>query len=280
MAGEKTLSMKSGIAGLFHRALTRTARPWIRRVPTVWRARLRSGVLRWPALARLVLTDADAQLPPGQLRWGSFRRTQPFSRRWGYDRGTPIDRVYIEQFLAAHAADIKGACLEVLNSDYTDRFGGIRASRRDVLDINPANTNATIVADLGEADSLPVRKFDCVIFTQTLHLIPDMRIAIANVWRAVTPGGVLLLTVPALGRHDARKGFDHDRWRLTRTGLEELLADLPGARATIASHGNVLSCAAFLYGLSGEELSSEELQVSDLEFPLIVAARVHKELEQ
>jgi SAM-dependent methyltransferase len=260
--------------------LTRNVRLWVSRFPTPWRARLRSGVLRWPALARLVLTDADAQLPPGQLRWGSFRRTQPFSRRWGYDRGTPIDRIYIEQFLASHASDIKGECLEVLSSDYTERFGGLRASRRDVLDINPANTHATIVADLGEPDSLPVRKFDCVVFTQTLHLIPDMRIAIANVWRAVGPGGILLLTVPALGRHDARKGFDHDRWRLTRTGLELLLAELPGARSTVTSYGNVLSCVAFLYGLAAEELRSDELETSDLEFPLIVAARVQKELDQ
>ena len=158
---------------------------------------------------------------------GQFRRPTPFSRRWGYDRGTPIDRVYIEAFLAEHAADVRGACLEVLNSDYTKRFGGTRVNRTDVLDINPANTHATVVADLGEANSLPAQRFDCVIFTQTLHLIPDMRIAVANVWRAVAPGGVLLLTVSALGRHDARQGFDHDRWRVTRTGLEFLLGGSP-----------------------------------------------------
>src|SRR4029453_6760318 len=148
----------------------------------------------------------------------------------------------------AHADDVRGACLEVLNSNYTDRFGATRVNRRDVLDINPANTNATVIADLGEANSLPEHRFDCVIFTQTLHLIPDMRVALSNVWRAVAPGGVLLLTVPALGRHDARRGFDHDRWRVTETGLQVLLADLHGGSANITSYGNVLSCAAFLFG--------------------------------
>src|SRR4029453_15030943 len=95
----------------------------------------------------------------------------------------------------AHADDVRGACLEVLNSNYTDRFGATRVNRRDVLDINPANTNATVIADLGEADSLPEHRFDCVIFTQTLHLIPDMRMALSNVWRAVAPGGVFYLAV-------------------------------------------------------------------------------------
>ena len=279
MAGEAVLSIESAMMGVFH-SVPREFRSWLRRLPAPWRSHLRSRMLRWPALARRVMSDADRELAPGNLHWGSFRRTQPFSRQWGYDRGTPIDRVYIEEFLAAYAADIKGTCLEVLNSDYTNRFGGIRVSRRDVLDVNPANTNATIVADLGEADSLPAQQFDCVIFTQTLHLVPDMHIAIVNVWRSVAPGGVLLLTVPALGRHDARKGFDHDRWRITRTGLEVLLANLAGARSTITSYGNVLSCAAFLYGLSAEELRSEELRVGDPEFPLIVAARVQKERVQ
>ena len=201
----------------------------------------------------------------------------PFSRNWGYDRGTPIDRVYIEKFLASHADDVRGTCLEVMNADYTERFGGARVSRQDVLDIDPANTLATIVADLGEPDSLPAQRFDSVIFTQTLHLVPDMRIALANIWRAVAPGGILLLTVPALGRHDTRKGFHHDRWRVTKSGLEWLLAGLPDAGWDITTYGNVLSCAAFLYGLAAEELHPEELDVTDPGFPLIVAVRVHKD---
>jgi SAM-dependent methyltransferase len=263
--------------GFFSGALGETFRPWFERLPTSVRGRLRSGLQRWPVVARLLVSTAGGERLPGTVRFGSLRRTVPFSRDWGYDRGTPIDRVYIDEFLARHADDVRGACLEVMNADYTDRFGGARVSRRDVLDINPANALATIVADLGEADSLPVQRFDCVIFTQTLHLIPDMPVALANVWEAIAPGGVLLLTVPALGRHDTRKGFHHDRWRVTKTGLEWLLAGLPDARADTTTYGNVLSCTAFLYGLAAEELRPEELHVTDPEFPLIVATRVHKE---
>jgi SAM-dependent methyltransferase len=234
-------------------------------------------LLRAPAVARYLVPPTERLWPPGTVQWGSLRRTVPFSRRWGYDRGTPIDRVYIEEFLQLHAADIRGACLEVLNADYTERFGGTRVSGRDVLDIDPSNTRATVVADLGEPDSLPVEHFDCVIFTQTLHLVPDMRIAIANVWRSLAPGGVLLATVPALGRHDTRRGSHHDRWRLTTTGMEWLLSGLPGAHATTFTYGNLLTCTAFLFGLAAEELTSGELEATDAEYPLIVGARVLKE---
>ena len=256
------------------RAAVRTL---FRRLPSPVQDLARRSVFRLPAAVRKRLGVGDPNYPPGSVRWGSLRRTTPFDRSWGYERGTPIDRIYIEAFLTDHADDVRGACLEVLNADYTHRFGGGRVTSSDVLDIDPANTAATIFADLGEAASLPAKRFDCIIFTQTLHLVPDMATAVANVWRALAPGGVLLLTVPTLGRHEARKNFHHDRWRVTKTGLEWLLSGLTDSRADVQTYGNVLSCAAFLYGLSAEELSQDELQVFDREFPLLVAARVVKE---
>ena len=104
-----------------------------------------------------------------------------------------------------------------------------------------------------------------------------MGTALSNVWRALAPGGVLLLTVPAIGRHDARKSFHHDRWRVTKTGLEWLLGGVTDAPVDVTTYGNVLSCVAFLYGMAAEELRGDELQVFDREFPLIVAARIVKE---
>jgi SAM-dependent methyltransferase len=251
-------------------------RVWLLRLPAPVRNAARPIARRLPDSVRRLVGGQDPQYPPGTVKWGSLRRTTPLSRSWGYDRGTPIDRAYIEQFLAAHSEDVRGSCLEILNAEYTHRFGGTRVTSSDVLDINPANTAATLVADLGEPDSLSAERFDCVIFTQTLHLVPDMRVAVANVWRALAPGGVLLLTVPALGRHEARKGFHHDRWRVTKTGLEWLLPELPAGSSDIRTYGNVLSCTAFLYGLAAEELRPEELDVADREFPLIVAARLRK----
>src|SRR4029453_6418016 len=171
-------------------------RPLLRRLPAPLRSGIRGQLQRWPAVIRLLTPASERDRPPGTVKWGSLRRTRPFSRYWGYDRGTPIDRIYIETFLHAHASDVKGNGLEVMTPAYLERFGGDRVVRRDVLDIDPANTQATVVADLNDADSLPAARFDCIVFTQTLHLVPVTRVALANIWRALAPGGVLLLTVP------------------------------------------------------------------------------------
>lgn len=40
-------------------------------------------------------------------------RLDPVSRTFGFDRGKPVDRWYIERFLAAHADDVRGRVLEV-----------------------------------------------------------------------------------------------------------------------------------------------------------------------
>src|SRR5260221_7292059 len=117
--------------GFFNGVLGATFRPWFERLPPPVRGHLRSGLQRWPAVARLLGSAAGRDRPPGTVKWGSLRRTVPFSRDWGYDRGTPIDRVYIDRFLARHADDVRGACLEVMNADYIDRFGGARVSRKD-----------------------------------------------------------------------------------------------------------------------------------------------------
>jgi Methyltransferase domain len=254
-------------------------RPWLDRIPRPVRTRVRHALERVPLVRRLVPADLR-HFPPGTVDWGSLRRLGPFSRNWGFDRGTPVDRIYIESFLAAHAADIRGTCLEVMNSAYTDRFGGGRVSCRDVLDIDPANTGATVIADIGVPQSLPPSRYDCVIFTQTLHLIPDMRIALDNVWRALVPGGVLLVTASTLGKHDPRKGFHHDRWRITKTGLEWLLAGLEQATFEVTTYGNLVACAAYLYGLAAEELQPDELHTNDPAFPMIVTSRVRKGVVQ
>ena len=67
--------------------------------------------------------------------------------------------------------------------------------------------------------------------------------AIANIWRAPAPGGVLLLTVPAMGRaRHACRVFITTVSAAPDGAVDWLVADLAGARATIATYGNVVSC--------------------------------------
>ena len=77
----------------------------------------------------------EAHVPVGTVDFGHFRRLIPISKEWGFDRGLPIDRYYIERFLQRHAADIRGRVLEVGDNAYTRRFGGDRVTNSDVINL-------------------------------------------------------------------------------------------------------------------------------------------------
>src|SRR3954469_20019384 len=141
--------------------------------------------------------------PPGAVRIGSLHRLTPISRAFGFDRGQPVDRHYIEAFLAAHAGDVRGDVVEIGDDAYTRRFGGDRVVRSDILHVSADNPRATIVADLADADHIASDSFDCVIVTQTLPLIFDIAAAVRTIHRILRPGGVCLATVPGISQVDA-----------------------------------------------------------------------------
>jgi hypothetical protein len=208
--------------------------------------------------------------------------TDPVSGRWGLDRGTPIDTYYIERFLAAHAHDIRGRVLEVGTDTYTIRFGGSAVTRSDVLHVGPGNPRATIVGDLATGDGIPEGLFDCLIVTNTLQLIFDLRGALATCARALKPAGVLLAHFPGITRNTVEWGPPGwngagDLWRLTSAAASQLCAERFGPEhVTIEAHGNVRVAAALLYGLAAEDLSGAELELRDPRYDVIVMARAIK----
>jgi SAM-dependent methyltransferase len=225
---------------------------------------------------------------PDPLRWrkrlqrvrrpawlGTIRRTTPISDHYGRDRGTPVDRYYIEQFLAAERAAVRGRVLEVLNGDYTERFGvGVDSS--DVLDIDAANADATIVGDLAAAVPVPTDSFDCFILTQTLQYIYDLKAAVVEAHRILRPGGTLLCTLPVVSRID-RLELESEYWRLTEAACSRLFGDVfPPSAVAVRGRGNVLTAVAFLVGMAAEELSARELERDDPFFPIVVTVRATK----
>ncbi len=206
---------------------------------------------------------------------GTIRRLEPLSEHYGRERGTPVDRYYIERFLEAERHAITGRVLEVLNRDYTERFGSA-VDRADVLDVDPSNHDATIVADLAAADAIPSDAFDCFVLTQTLQYVYDLEAAVAHVHRILRPGGTVLCSVPAVSRID-RRATDSEYWRLTAAGCIRLFGDkFLGGEARVRAHGNVLTSVAFLLGMAAEELSQRELEHDDPYFPVVVTVRATK----
>ncbi|HOX07105.1 MAG TPA: hypothetical protein PK280_11945 [Planctomycetota bacterium] len=221
----------------------------------------------WVALSRAVRGKE-------RIRWGNLRRLQPISSKFGFDRGKPIDRYYIERFLAAKKGYIRGRVLEVGDPCYTRQFGGDKVSCSDVLHRTPGNPNATIVGDLATGAGIPTGAFDCIILTQTLPCIYDLRGAISTLYRSLAPAGVLLVTVPGLAQI-SRVDMDQwgEYWRFTDLSLQYLLAEAFGnENVTVEAHGNVLAACALLQGIAAQELKQSELDFTHPDYPVNVTA--------
>lgn len=192
----------------------------------------------------------------------------PLSRRFGLDRGRPIDRVYIERFLHAHAADLRGRGVEIYEPTYLKRFGGAAMERVDVLDADLGSTRATIRGDFA---ALPPDAFDCFVCTQTLQAIADPATALRQAHAALRPGGVLLVTVPGISQIAPGDPFP-DHVRYTSHGLRTL-AEGVFAEVEVAAHGNVAAAGAFLYGLAEAEIDPALLVDDDPAYELVVTLR-------
>ena len=228
---------------------------------------------KWPRPVKLLYRAVLRVHGLAVMNVGRIGSTSPISRNWGYDRGTPIDRYYIERFLAAHSKDVRGRVLEIQEDDYSRRFGGDEVTRRDILNIDSSNPRATIVGDLADPATLPADTFDCIILTQTLHLVFDMAAALANVRRALRPGGVALITVPGITPVQAGLGYDW-YWSLTEDSLRRLLGSaFDPASVTVQTHGNLLAATAFLHAAAVEEVSKRKLDRLDPSYPVTIAAR-------
>ncbi len=202
---------------------------------------------------------------------------QPVSRTFGFERGTPIDRYYIERFLSANERDIAGRTLEIASASYTTRFGS-DVSRREVMHAVEGNSDATIVGDLTHPATLPGDWIDCFVCTQTLHCIFDVRAAVQGIQHILRPGGVALVTLPGISQITR---FDMDRWgdywRFTTASAQALFEPVFAGGVEVTSYGNRIAAVALLNGLVVEDMPDPALlDIPDDDYQVLVVARVRK----
>lgn len=225
------------------------------------------------ALARLAeaATTLTRRLT-GRMRLGFG--VEPLSEVWGLDRGRAICRYYLEQFLEERAEDIRGHCLEFEEGAYASRFGGLKVTTLDVLHVDDTNPKATLVADLTRPNDLPDDRFDCVICTHVLHVIYELDTVVAELYRVLKPGGVLLVAVPHVSMSDP--GW-RELWRFTDEGLRRLLEKAFGkSNVTVRAYGNSLTAAGQIRGAAAEEFRATELDHHDPRFAVEICARAVK----
>lgn len=214
-----------------------------------------------------------------RIRLGLLRRTKPIGQSFGIDRGGPIDRHYIDAFIARNRTDIKGTVLEAGGfTSYTQRFGDQRVTRAETLYPKPGFPDGTMVGDLVTGVGIPSVSFDCLIMTQVFPFIYDLQAAVANCHRSLKAGGVLLATMPGISQVSAYdKENWGDYWRFTDGAVARLFGDVFGAaNVQVETYGNVLAACAFLHGLSAKDLSTRELDYHDDRFQLSISVRAVK----
>lgn len=205
-------------------------------------------------------------------RWGNLRRLQPFSSHYGFERGVPVDRFYLDRFLAEHARAITGRVLEIQHTGYTRKYGsGLLTT--DTVDINPTFA-PTYVCDLAQADIIPSNAYDCFLLPNTLCVLRDIRNCMRHMIRVVKPGGVVLAATAALGPLEPGNG---DYWRMSASGWSEFAAEVwKGHDVQITGHGNCVAAVAATLGLAQEELTREELTHQDDRYPVLVTLYCRK----
>jgi SAM-dependent methyltransferase len=233
-------------------------------------------------LKRLLKKHLPANFQQWMLleRLGVGRRLIPVRRSFGLGAGQCIDRYYIEKFVGRHARDIAGDVLEFQDNAYTVRYGGMQVTTSEVLDVDSANKQATIIADLTAADEIPSERFDCVIATQVLQYPYDVRAAVHTLFRILKPGGVVLGTVPGISQI-SRRGMQSwgEHWRFTSLSLQRLFSECFGIdNVEVSPYGNVLATTAFLHGLVSEELDHAALDLHDPDYEMVLMVRAVRPL--
>ncbi len=215
---------------------------------------------RWTTWARTVTRGLE------RPSWGNLRRVTPISASYGFERGTPVDRYYVDQFFTAHRHLITGRVLEIQTKDHIRKYGsGVTAA--DTLDISP-EFRPTYCCDLASATPVQDGSYDCFVLPNTLCFLRNLDAALREARRIVKRGGVILATVP---------GFVpltpdvEDYWHASADGWRVVAARVwPDCETTIESHGNCLAAAAAMYGIAAEELADAELDASDPRYPVLV----------
>ncbi len=198
---------------------------------------------------------------------------RPVSRIFGTERGTPIDRFYIEDFLQKNSNAIHGDVLEIAENTYTLKYGHAPLNSH-ILHVSSDNSNATLIGNLETGENIPVNSFDCIILTQTLPFIYDVRAVLKHSYLALKPNGTLLLTLPLIAqisRYDMDRWGDY--WRFTDLAALRLLQEFfQKDKIVITVYGNYYAASSFLAGMALEDINRKRLFPTDHDYQLILGA--------
>ncbi len=207
--------------------------------------------------------------------------TSPIWEKFGLNRGQPIDRFYIEEYLSAHRHLITGHVMEIAENTYTLKYGNKQnMTKVDILHVDAEAEVATLIEDLTNIKTIHENMVDTFICTQTLNFIYDTKTAVKSMHKILKVNGKALVTVAGLSQISR---FDMDRWgdywRFTDKSLRNLLSEVFGEEnVEIQIFGNSYSATMLLQGVATEEVDFNKIAVKDPNYQVILGAIITKRL--
>ena len=196
--------------------------------------------------------------------------TVPISQQFGTERGTPVDRRYIETILEKNQKYITGDVLEIEDSFYTNKYGA-NVSTAYVMDVSSTGSEISFNANLETGEGIRNSIADCFILTQTLMYIFDLEAAVNNIFKLLKPGGTAIITCSGISQNSRRC---MDNYGCIYSFNTDALVKLFGNKRKFeivdaGSYGNVKTVMAHIAGLCTEDLDAEDFVHNDKYYPLI-----------
>lgn len=207
-----------------------------------------------------------------------LERSTPFSSKFGLDRGSAIDRYFMDLFLWSNKSLIRGAVLEVGDDQYTQKYGS-EVSRCVVLNGAGRLSSEIYTGDLSNLKSMAsiAGQFDCVIATNVLNFIFDFETAVKGLATLVKPNSAAVLVTVAGVSQISR--FDYDRWgdywRFNDMSIKRVFEKYFDC-VEVAPYGNAPLAAAFIMGLAQEEIPGRLFEINDPDYQILIAVKASR----
>jgi hypothetical protein len=201
------------------------------------------------------------------------------SNDFGFSRGMPIDRYFIENFLKKNQNDFKGVALEFGEDFYLKKFNkGIISFNVLTSNKDETKNKNMIKGDLSVINNLPKEKYDLIVCTNVLNFIYDINEAIKGLHKMLKKSGVCLVTIAGFSTHVSRYDMDRwgDYWRLSKKTASKAFKKNNFIIDECESFGNVKLAIAQMNGLCVEDIKSDILKENDSDYQMIITLRVKK----
>ena len=218
------------------------------------------------------LVGAGALSPrPGTVDFGDFGRLWPFSYRFGFDRGGPVDRYYLRQFVRSIRPIVRGRCLEIGGSVRNNWFYRFDVDEFRTLELEQSNVADDLVGDAADQGVLDPASWDSILAFHVLEHCPNPFAVVSNMCAWLRPNGHACIVVPCAQRVHNYPG---DYWRFMPDGLRVLFRDF--SEVNVSTYGNPLTVVSNYLGLSHTELVAENMDAVHPDYPVLACVVARK----